>query len=109
MPTFHPAFDPITSTWFVSKIEAPSLRELKKLLPRRAKLKGYFPKGFTATRPTSTEQRTYMPIKLSFHMQSKRQPSKIKAATGDLKTNLQHSGKPRRYNHTKFLICGRKG
>lgn len=54
MLTFHPAFDPLTSTWFVNDIEASSLRELKKLLPRRAKLKGYFPNGYTAPRLPSS-------------------------------------------------------
>jgi hypothetical protein len=56
MTTFHPAFDIKTKTWFVDNFEAPSIKQLKKLLPRRAKIKGYFPNGFKDIPPWPAEQ-----------------------------------------------------
>ena len=44
----HPVFDIEKAVWFVGKIEAPSLRELKKLLPSRTQIIGYYPDGFKA-------------------------------------------------------------
>ena len=56
MPTFHPAFDTTTAKWFVDQFEASSLKQLKKLLPRRSKILGYFPQGFKDIPPWPKEQ-----------------------------------------------------
>ena len=53
MPTVHPAFDPKTKTWFIDQFEAPTLAALKRLLPRRTKIKGYWPDGYMAVRPAT--------------------------------------------------------
>jgi hypothetical protein len=55
MPTAHPSFDVKTKTWFVDQYEAPSLAQLKRLLPRRTKIEGYFHRGFTARRINSNQ------------------------------------------------------
>ena len=84
MFTVHPAFDIKTKTWFVDQFEASTLKALKAILPPRTKIEGYHPHGYTAVRTMSTEQRTYMPVKSSFHMQSKSSPpTPIKPAISD--------------------------
>jgi hypothetical protein len=70
MTTVHPTFDPKTKTWFVDSVEAPSIRELKRLLPRRMKIRGYFPQGYQATRATGLPTRllvreTFSPIRMA--------------------------------------------
>ena len=68
MATFHPAFDPKTQTWFMDGAEASTIRALKILLPRRAKIQDYFPDGYKATRIVLREPRNYVPTpKVSFN------------------------------------------
>jgi hypothetical protein len=45
----HPAFDAKTQTWFWNEFEAPSLRELKRLLGNGVKIKDYYPMGLSNT------------------------------------------------------------
>jgi hypothetical protein len=49
MSTVHPAFDIETAMWFADELEAPTLRALKRLLPPRTKIKGYYPNGYLRT------------------------------------------------------------
>jgi hypothetical protein len=70
MTTVHPAFDVKTKTWFAGDVEAASIRELKRLLPRRTKITGYWPNGFTAKRATGLPTRllvreTFSPIRMA--------------------------------------------
>jgi hypothetical protein len=70
MATVHPAFDVKTKTWFAGDVEASSIRELKRLLPRRTKITGYFPQGYRATRANGLPTRllvreTFSPIRMA--------------------------------------------
>lgn len=69
MITLHPAFDPHTRTWFIEgyKKEAKTLAALQAIF-HRAHLEGYFPQGYTASRPKGGPERTYLPIKSHFHI-----------------------------------------
>ena len=64
MVSIHPAFDCATLTWFIDSFEAPSLRQLKKLLPPRTQIEGYYPKGFNSLPSWPTGQtRVHIPPK----------------------------------------------
>jgi hypothetical protein len=79
--TFHPAFDIKTKTWFVDNFEAPTLAALKRLLPRRAKIKDHYPNGYKATRITLREPRNYVPMpKVSFNTFNKSIPKPLAQA-----------------------------
>lgn len=51
MAKVHPAFDVENKVWFVDEyqVDAPSLRELKRKLPPRTKIEGYYPNGYLRT------------------------------------------------------------
>jgi hypothetical protein len=94
MATVHPAFDIKTATWFVDGAEAPSLAALLKKLPRRTKITGYFPQGFTFTRPRS-DQPTRAITKEPFS------PARIQKPKP--RYSVAHAGKPKKYDHSAVL------
>ena len=100
MPTVHPAFDLKTKTWFVGQHEATSIRELKRLLPRRTKIVGYYPQGFTFNRPHS-DQPTRAIMKESFSPINIQKPKRVY-------TTLQKT-KPKKYDHDSVLALWVEG
>lgn len=100
----HPAFDLKTRTWFVEEdnleVEAPSLRELKRLLPQGTKIEGYRPLGTQPWKKVVAEVSTL----------STRAPS-ITHITASVKIpqhvqkeiNEKHKGKERVYSYDAIL------
>ena len=104
MPTVHPTFDPKTKTWFVEDLEAPSIRQLKSLLPRRTKIVGYFPEGFAFTR-LKTDQPTRPLAREPFNLM--RQPTSAprpkRVYTTPQKTNIN------KHDHDAILTLWDEG
>ena len=46
MLSVHPEFDVSTNTWFWNEFEAPTLRQLKKLVGSGTRINDYYPDGF---------------------------------------------------------------
>jgi hypothetical protein len=95
MAIVHPAFDTKSKMWFVDGVEAPTLAALRKLLPRRTKIEGYWPNGFIFRRVLSN-QPTRAITKEPFSLVHIKKPKPSRAYT-------PHKTKPKLYDHNAVL------
>jgi hypothetical protein len=84
MVTLHPAFDPITKTWFVDQYEAPTLRQLQEQIGK-VKFRDHYPNGYN-----------YTNLQIQLLIKKKRRASKRCSTLQTLSNNVQEPAHPKK-------------